>query len=204
MPIFITPVSAGRSRVFLEPFKIKGIPLWLKHAGANRFLNSDSWLHDTEREVVRRKETQPEVAKKLWGMDYQYQSKSDTGVSCFRKWWKDNGMANSPPHTFGMATMDQLGSKCLSRYEQIDPWEYHAKHCSTCRNALARMKKLQTVSLFFSLLSVIIGRRKPLLAVIGAGVGLLVNNFIKKCATVIEGNPERSGVNDRSAAAAAA
>lgn len=203
LPIFVAPVSAGRCRLFLEPPKIKRVPTWLLHAGSNRFLNSDSWLHDTEREAVRRKELLSDVANKAWGLDYQYQSKSDRGVSFFRRWWEDNGMANAPSHTYGMATMEQLGSKCLTRYEQIDPWEYHAKHCSKCRDALAKMKKLQTASLFLSLLSVIVGRRKPLLAIIGAGVGLLGNNFFKKCATLIEGNPERSRVNDRSAAAAA-
>jgi len=204
MPIFVVPVKAGKSRVFLESPKLK-IPEWLLHAGSNRFLNTDTWLHDTEREVIRRKELSQSssVSKKLCGMDYQYQSKSDLGVSAFRKWWKDNGMANAPAHTFGMSTMEQLGPTTLLRKDQIDPWENHAKHCSTCRKALANLKKLQTASLFLSLLSVIVGSKKPIFGVFGAAMGLLGHGFFKRFATVIEGNPEVSGIADRSPAASA-
>ncbi len=203
LPIFVVPVKAGKSRLFLNTPKIKYFPKWLLHAGSNRFLNSDVWLHDTEREVIRRKEALPTESKKLCGLDYQYQSKSDLGVSVFRQWWRDNGMADSPPHTFGMATMDQLGPTALLRREQIDPWENHAKHCSVCRQTLANMKKLQTASLFLALLSVLFGSRKPLLGVAGATIGLLGHRFVKRFATVIEGNPEQSGIGDRSAAATA-
>ncbi len=204
LPIFVVPVKAGKSRAFISSPKLKlPFPTWLLHAGSNRFLNSDIWLHDTEREVVRRKETLPQASKKPFGLDYQYQSESDIGVSAFRKWWRDNGMANSPPHTFGMATVDQLGSKALTKREQIDPWENHAKHCAACRSALAKMKKLQTGSLFFALVSVLFGSRKPLIGVLGAGVGVFLHGFFKRFATVIEGNPEASGVADRSAAATA-
>ncbi len=201
--MFLVPIAAGRCRLFINnnpELRLK-IPTWLLHAASNRFLNSDSWLHDTEREVIRRKEEIPEVAKKLYGMDYQYQSKSDIGVTAFRKWWKDYGMADSPPHTFGMATMKQLGNKCLSRREQIDPWEYHAKQCSHCRKALVNMKRLQTASLALSFLSAIFGQKNPILATVGVGIGIAGHNFFKKFATAIEGNPEASGIADRSTAA---
>lgn len=154
---------------------------------------------------MRRKESLPaeDVSSKLCGMDYQYQSKSDLGVSAFRKWWRDNGMADAPPHTFGMATMDQLGPITLSRREQIDPWENHSKHCSSCRQALQNMKKLQTASLFVALGSVLFGSSQPIFGILGAAIGVLGNRFFKKFATAIEGNPEASGVADRSAAAEA-
>lgn len=207
LPIFLAPISAGKSRVFLQTPGLK-IPTFLLHAGSNRFLNTDTWLHDTEREVIRRKElisNSEEMSKKLCGMDYQYASQSDLGVSAFRKWWRDNGMIDAPPHTFGMATLAQLGPTSLSRREQIDPWENHAKHCSVCRNTLGRMKKLQTGSLFLALMCALLGGhyKKPLLATIGIGAGLLGNNFFKKFATVIEGNPDASGIADRSVAASA-
>lgn len=206
LTMFLTPISAGKSRVFIpvmNGFKKIKLPYWLMHAATNRFLNSDIWLHDTEREVVRRKETIPEVSKKLCAMDYQYQSKSDLGVSVFRKWWKEFGMSESPRHTFGMARMDELGPKGMSRREQIDPWENHAKHCSHCREALVKIKRLQVGSLFFALFSAIICRQKILLGTIGATLGLVGHNFFKSLATVIEGNPEASGIPDRSAAASA-
>jgi hypothetical protein len=201
LPIFLAPISAGKCRVFLKTPSLK-IPDWLLHLGSNRFLNSDVWLHDTEREVIRRKELMPEKSsKKLAGMDYNYLTTSDLGVSSFRRWWEKHGFADSPPHTFGMSTMKQLGPTSLSREEQIDPWENHSKHCTICRGALVNMKRAQTASLFFAALSAIFGRRKPLLAIVGAGLGILGHNFFKKFATALEGNPYSSGIDDRSVAA---
>jgi nitrite reductase/ring-hydroxylating ferredoxin subunit len=213
--IWLAPIEAGASRVFFVSPPIK-VPTFLLHAGSNRFLNSDTWLHDNEREVIKRKEAGLKgVEKKLAGMDYIYASQSDRGVSIFRKWWKNNGMADAPAHTFGMATMKQLentqkGGRLLSRREQIDPWEGHTKHCSSCRKSLRYMKKGQHVLLFLALGSGVLGGGlgrgrvvAPLLGMVGAGVCLYGRNFLKKFATALEGNPEVSGVNDRSASASA-
>ena len=204
LEIFCVPVSAGKSRVlftfsFSDSVKI---PHFLDHAGLNRFLNSDVWLHDTEREVVRRKDAGL-AEKKLVGMDYISASMSDTGMTSFRKWWQDNGMADAPAHTFSMATMKLLGPTRLDRSEQIDPWENHVKHCSTCRTALKRMKKMQGVCLLMALLSTILSRRAPILGIVGAGSSLLARNLVKRFATALEGNPERSKIDDRSTSALA-
>jgi len=201
LKIYLTPVAAGKSRIFMYALPIK-MPTALLHAGSNRFLNSDTWLHDTEREVVRRKEAGAGEGK-LAEMDYMVASQSDTGVSAFRNWWKKNGMADAPPHTFGMATMDQLGPTCLSRREQIDPWDNHTKHCSTCLKSLKTIKKLQAACMFMAIASTVLSRRIPVLGLIGVGSSLYGRNFLKRFATTIEGNPEKSGICDRSAAAAA-
>ncbi len=201
LKIFLTPVHAGKSRAFLNPFPVN-LPTFLLHAGSNRFLNTDVWLHDTEREVVRRKEAGL-GDKKLVGMDYIAASQSDAGVSSFRKWWEKNGMANSPPHTFNMATMDQLGSRPLSRKEQIDPWENHSKHCATCRKSLKRLKQLQAACLFMAFASTVVVQRNPFFGLVAVGASLFGRNFLKKFATAIEGNPESSGIADRSASALA-
>jgi len=201
LPIFCVPVEAGKSRLFLYAPTIK-FPLWLLHAGSNRFLNSDVWLHDTEREVVRRKEAGI-ASKKVADMDYIYSSQSDFGVSVFRTWWLQNGFADSPQHTFRMSTVDELGSHSLSRQDQIDPWENHAKHCSVCRNTLKKMKMGQSLCMFCAIASVMLGRRMPVLGLVGAGVGLFGTHFLKRFATVIEGNPRQSELADRSAAALA-
>lgn len=214
--IWLCPVEAGASRVFFVSPPIK-VPTFLLHAGSNRFLNSDTWLHDSEREIIKRKEASSSGSgvDKKWGMDYIYASQSDRGVSIFRKWWKDHGMADAPPHTFGMATMKQLettqkGGRLLSRREQIDPWEGHTKHCSSCRKALGNMKKGQHVLLFMAFASGCLGGSlgrgrvvAPMVGMLGAGVCLYGRNFLKKFATALEGNPEVSGVGDRSAAASA-
>ena len=200
--IYIAPVSAGRCRIFFNTPLPRKIPAALSHAGSNRFLNSDTWLHDTERTVVRQKE-EGLAGKKPNGMNYIYASKSDTGVTAFRRWWSENGMADAPPHTFAMATMEQLGPKTLSRYEQIDPWESHAKHCASCRSTLKNLKKGQGVCLVLAILSGALLRQNPIVCAFGVGVSLYGRNFLKKFATTIEGNPEISGVGDRSASASA-
>jgi phenylpropionate dioxygenase-like ring-hydroxylating dioxygenase large terminal subunit len=214
--IWITPIEAGKCRVFFQSPPIR-VPTFLLHAGSNRFLNSDTWLHDAEREVVKRKQELSATANnddkkrmKLAQMDYIYASQSDVGVSVFRKWWIEHGMADAPPNTFAMATMEQLGPKSLSRREQIDPWENHTKHCSTCRKTLGTIKRSQKVLLFLSIASGILtgGRtslqRPPIIGLVSAGIFLYGHMFLKKLATVMEGNPEVSNVPDRSSAANAA
>jgi len=201
LKLFCVPVEAGKSRIFMNSPPIK-VPVFLLHAGTNRFLNSDVWLHDTEREVLKRKDAGL-AGQKIAGMDYVYSSQSDLGVTLFRKWWQQHGFADSPAHTFGMATSHQLGPTALTRHEQIDPWENHAKHCSICRRSLKRMKLGKKAFLFLALASPIFGRRVPLLGIGGVAFGLFGHNFLTKLATIIEGNPERSLVADRSAAALA-
>lgn len=205
--IFLVPVSAGKSRVFLPCIPI---PKWfpfrtaLIHAGSNRFLNSDTWLHDTEREVVRRKEAGAgNVNNKLAQMDYIVASRSDTGVSVFRKWWEENGLAKSPRNTFRMSSMEELGPITLSRREQIDPWDNHAKHCSECRKALKNVKRIQMACLVGTIGSTVLVSSHPIFGILGIGSTLYGRNFLKRVATTIEGNPERSEVCDRSAAAIA-
>mmetsp|Transcript_2132 Transcript_2132/g.3002 ORF Transcript_2132/g.3002 Transcript_2132/m.3002 type:complete len:357 (+) Transcript_2132:167-1237(+) len=201
LSILLAPVSAGKCRVFLRNLPIK-LPQFLLHMGTNRFLNTDVWLHDGEREAIRRKDMlQNEENAKLAGLDYLYPTQSDLGTTTFRKWWLDFGMAHAPPHTFGPSTMDQLRQLPLSRREQIDPWENHSKHCSACRKALSWMKRGQKALLFTAIIGAIIGRNKPLLGLSLAALSLYGKNFLKKFATAIEGNPEISLIEDRSIAA---
>ena len=201
LKVFITPIRAGKCRLFMGAFQIK-LPTVLLHAAINRFFNSDIWLHDAEREVVRRKESGLAEGK-LAGMDYISASRSDAGVSSFRRWWDKNGMSGAPPHTFGMATMEQLGPRSLGRREQIDPWENHVKHCSICRKSLKRIKRLQAMFMFMALASTAISRSNPIFGLVGVGASLFGRNFFKKFATAVEGNPELSGIADRSVAASA-
>ena len=63
----------------------KWIPTWLSHAGSNRFLNTDVWLHDVERKV--RSKGQHVDVNDL----YVRASSSDLGVNAFRKVRRYNG-----------------------------------------------------------------------------------------------------------------
>jgi hypothetical protein len=185
--IHIIPVQAGRSRViYSSPFA--SIPTWLSHAAGNRFLNTDVWLHDTE--IVARSRTSRSP--------YIHASQSDLGARAFRQWWSKHGFSTSPPNTFGPASPEDLTQ--MSRRELIDPWEYHSKHCSSCRKALKVTKKVQAGSLFATIASVVFLRKWPVRAVAMVAIGLYVNFMAEKTATVIEGNPYPSGISDRSVA----
>merc|ERR1719215_317146 len=189
--ILVAPVRGGRSRIFLSrvlPTNIP-VPTWLLHGGSNRFLNTDTWLHDAEREA--RKDGNN-------SLKYVSASDSDKGPIIFRKWWQQNGFAASPKNTFGPASIDQLPKQ--SRRQQIDPWVGHTVHCSKCRTALSRFKRVQVGSIFAIVGSMIFLRHRPILAATFTGGSLGLNILIRKICTFIEGNPFPSGVGDRSVA----
>lgn len=187
--IHCVPVKAGRARViYAAPFGGR-LPKWLLHAFSNRFLNTDTWLHDAERQVRALSETRER---------YVHASEADRGVQTFRKWWKKHGQGTAPPNTFGPAAAKDLIK--LNRAQQIDPWEYHAKHCSHCRKALKNMKRIQAGGLVVALASIVFLRQDPIPSALVAGLGLFVRQFVQKTATIIEGNPYQSGIADRSVA----
>ena len=199
--IFVIPISAGKTRIMFASFLPSWVPTWLAHAGSNRFLNTDTWLHDAEIESRSRS-----VEKE----DYVYASKSDYATSLWRKWWNEFGFSKSPPNTYGPSSRSQLPAVPLTRRRQIDPWENHAKHCSSCRSALATMKKMEVAGLLMIIISLAMfgtpmnnkSFKNLLFQKIGftisAGIGFWMNRFSKKCATIIEGNPYASGIADRS------
>lgn len=164
------------------------LPTWLTHAASNRFLNTDVWLHDAE--IVAR--TRSDKAPYIFG------SQSDMGVRAFRQWWLKQGFSSSPPNTFGPSPPEDL--KPMTRREQIDPWEYHTKHCSSCRRSLKAMKRIQRGSLFASIASAVLLRNAPVRACLTAGIALYIRHLTMKTATALEGNVFPSGVADRSPA----
>jgi len=187
--IYIVPVKAGRSRVMFTSRFLSGIPTWLTHAASNRFLNTDVWLHDAE--IVAR-------SRSTRNLNYIFGSQSDMGVRAFRQWWLKHGFSSAPPNTFGPSSPEDL--KPMTRREQIDPWEYHTKHCSSCRRALKMMKRVQMGGLFASIASAVFLRNTPIRAALAAAAGLYVRYLAMKTATAVEGNPFPSGVADRSPA----
>lgn len=213
LPIWCVPIEDGRSRVIFADLRIPGVPNWLGHAGSMRFLNSDTWLHDAERAArigsggtnkirgpvsVGAARVGRESADKL---NYIYSSKSDLGPSTFRSWWLKHGFADAPPNTFGPASASTLPSRAMSRAEQIDPWVHHAKNCAKCRGALRNMRLLQKVSTAGAAIGAILLRRKPPIAIAAVLLGMWAHNFLRKFATVIEGNVNRAEIDDRSVAA---
>lgn len=200
--IYCIPVKAGKVRVMYDIGDFGGLslPTWISHAASNQFLNTDTWLHDVERNAIIR-DNAHDGAKGL-GFDYLYASESDKGTVQFRKWWK-NRFVFSPPNTFGAATPEQLGPYSIPRHDQINPWDNHAKHCSSCRRTLKKIKLIQKICLYSSIASIVLLFQKkrffhPILAFAFATTGISASSFCRKAATVIEGNPYASGIGDRS------
>lgn len=187
--IHVIPVKAGRSRVIFATVAFDHIPVWFQHAASNRFLNTDSWLHDAEYVMRQRSEE---------NQSYVFATASDGGVQGFRRWWSKYGASKAPPNTFGPAAKEALTR--LNRRQQIDPWEYHARHCVSCRNALRMMKRLEVGGLVTAVFSPILLRQRPIVAALLASAGLYVRYMSGRSKTVIEGNPSPAGTKDRSPA----
>lgn len=209
--IFTSPVEEGKCRVIMPDFQFKFVPKWLGHLGSNRFLNSDTWLHDAERaarmsNTINKQKGSVAVGaaragrKPTTGLNYNFATESDLGPALFRRWWKKHGFADSPPNSFGPAAASNLPMHALSRAEQIDPWD-HAKHCSSCRLALKRMRILQNMTIAGAAIGAILSRNKPPVAGVLILFGLYAHNFLRKFATTIEGNNHRSEIAERSVAA---
>jgi len=196
LPIHVVPVQAGKSRVIFQNFPGKVIPMWLKHAATNRFLNTDTWIHDAERAL----------RKNSFDKTYLAASESDRGVTYFRQWWSKFGFQNAPPNTFGAAKPDDalMVQPALTRHQQIDPWTNHAQTCGLCRTALRRLKRVQWSGLVLALASAMfMGHNKPVRATLGAVTGLFTFALARRTATVIEGTPHPSAIPDRSVASEA-
>ena len=200
LQIYCVPIRAGQSRVIFQNAFSKRIPTWLIHAASNRFLNTDTWLHNAERRMRIREDNSKIVSRST----YTSPTSSDLGVLAFRNWWSTYGMSLAPPHSFGPATREQLPSRSLTRSEQIDPWVHHTKHCAPCRKALMSWKRSEKLSLAFSFASVAlfgVTRKQSYLGMLLSLLGLGAHYLSKSVCTFIEGNPFPSGIADRSVAA---
>ncbi|GMI31047.1 hypothetical protein TrRE_jg6921 [Triparma retinervis] len=192
LKIFSVPIQHGRCRVLFEsPLSNSKVPTWLVHAGSNRFLNTDSWLHDAER-----------FSRKSAKLNYLYPTSSDLGTRTFRAWWETNGMANAPPHTYGPAPLADLPQQ--SRRTQTDPWTGHTKQCTSCRRALKkfkRAKKAGFLTAFFT--GILLRPRMPRMMTAISALSLLVSWISSRAIAIIEGEISPSNVGDRSVAAIA-
>jgi hypothetical protein len=210
--IFTSPIEEGKCRVMIPEFRLKFFPRWLVHLGVNRFLNSDTWLHDAERTARLNGAITQQLGSvavgsaragrsRAYDLDYISASKSDLGPTAFRKWWTTHGFASAPPNTFGPASASSLPRHALRRAEQIDPWPNHAKNCASCRRALNQMRIIQKVVTAGSVLGAVMLLRRPPLAIAIVIAGIYAHNFLRKFATTIEGNTHRAEIDDRSVAA---
>ena len=98
----------------------------------NRLFIGDLFLHDAER-------TRQEGTRK-----YYEPTTADESSRAWNRWHKKFGFANSPPHTFRSASLENLQK--LSRREQEDQYLLHTYSCSACRTALRRSRLTRNVA----------------------------------------------------------
>ena len=197
--VVVTPVSPGTCRVFFEmpqSRKISGkIPVWLLHSFSNKFIDTDVWVHDQERfqrsslnafvpgksDVIKPDSHSP-VGKK-----YVMTTQSDTGARAWRTWWAKH-MVESP--IFGEP---KVPLPWISREDQLNRYENHAKYCSSCRGALANADKLKKIVPF---LAVFLAAVAPtiLLKFLAVGVAYGVNEAAESVRKGILG-PDRGDVS---------
>jgi len=191
LEIYATPVRAGNSRVFFaSPLGSAWfVPTWLGHAGSNRFLNTDMWLHDAER--VLRSDPRGDRA-------YVTPTSSDIGANAFRTFWRKSGMADAPPHSFGPARLEDLPP--VSRADAIDPWATHAKQCASCRASLRSATRVERVGTAIACAAAFPSGAAATTALLATGLGLrAAAGWTKR---VIRGELAPEHVADRSVAAA--
>jgi hypothetical protein len=187
---FIVPVREGRSRILtsVEKLSKSWLPDWITHLATGRLFEGDYFLHYAE-------------LAKASGKSYMEASSADQGPRAWTKWWKQFGMANAPPHTFGGAS-NRLTS--LSRRDLHDAWVIHTSTCSKCRSVLKRAKRVQFWSIVVGLVgawSVQQRQRKPALVMtttLLASLGLVASWISKKLVHLLEGSPHASDVPERS------
>jgi len=190
LEIYAAPIREGRTRAFFVSPAPGFIPTWLSHAGSNRFLNTDIWLHDAER-VLRSDERGDKR--------YVTPTSSDVGANAWRQFWRRSGMAESPEHAFGPAALAHLDR--LDRGTAIDPWTTHSKQCASCRKALKRATRLQKIGTAIACSAVFPASRLATAGLLFAG--LATRAAASWAQRVIRGEVDPSRIMDRSVSAAA-
>ena len=193
LEIFCVPVREGRSRIFFKSFL--PVPTWLAHAGSNRFLNTDIWLHDAEIDLRSDTSTDP---KHQDLNRYRLVTTADAGPDTFRKWWRSSGMADAPRHSFGPALAPP--PRISNRRDLIDAWDWHTKDCATCRRTLTKAKRTRYFGAFGAALALSL---PPVPRLVGLTLGITVALIADKVISIVRGTTDSAALDRRSIAAMA-
>lgn len=197
----VVPISPGRSRIFLSPAPYKRfpkiIPLWLVHSLLNSFLDTDIWIHDQERfqrsggnsfldpNTVVVDSDKKNIVSKV-GDKYVLTTQSDSGCIAWRKWWRTH-MLTSP--IFGEPS---VAIPWMSKEQQVDRYEAHAKQCTSCNGA---EKKASFAKKYAPFLGIFLASIAPnaILKTLGIVVALVVHEVAERVRRSILG-PARGAI----------
>jgi len=168
--VLITPVSDHKSRihlVFLGASVPNKLPKWISHSFANKFLETDIWLHDCEISA------NSELISNKTVLDlYDTPTSSDIGPISWNKWWKKH-LSDVP--IFSNNYDNKIVE--LSPKQQKDRTK-HIESCLDCQKALKVSKKLKYGSYIFLLAF----KRNPIVSLISflmiRFVSKVINNLV--------------------------
>ena len=137
--VYATPIRKGECRLFARfPFKfsskipslfIKLTPRWYSHIGNNNVLEDDQiFLHHQER-YLERDGGSSNIAKAFY-----LPTKADLYVFELRNWVNNYNADPFPGESLPPA---------LTKEQLLDRYHSHTKKCSSCRAALANIKRLR-------------------------------------------------------------
>ena len=153
--VYCIPVVPGKSRIvgqFPRNFAkilLKIIPRWWDHLmERNLVLEGDMILLQQQEYYLQEKQE-----TETWKTAYKLPTQADRFVIEFRRWFDIYCQGKLPWEKVGIVD-DKLKIND-NRQEVLDRYYQHTKHCSSCRNALNNIKKLQFILLTISVLSIL-------------------------------------------------
>lgn len=137
--VYATPISKGKCRLFARfPFKfssklpglfIKLTPRWYSHLGQNRVLEDDQiFLHYQERYL------EAAGGSPNYNKAFYLPTKADLFVAELRNW-----VNNYQAESFAGDSLPPV----LSKEALLDRYHSHTQACTSCRQALANLRKLR-------------------------------------------------------------
>ncbi|KAL3935530.1 MAG: hypothetical protein SGBAC_008973, partial [Bacillariaceae sp.] len=162
------------------------LPAWITHLATRRLFEGDYFVHQAELNRIQK------------DRKYIEPTNSDTGPRAWNQWMQEYGFNDSPAHTFGMASKENLIP--MSFAEMQDPWRLHTSTCSKCRAVLRRARQAQLWSILGSVLgaSLLQGRKKTVSASLVLSAGILLHSLAKKVTMLMEGSSHPSDAPERS------
>ncbi|CAJ1959028.1 unnamed protein product [Cylindrotheca closterium] len=185
---FLVPIREGRTRIITSVEKVSKsyLPAWVTHLATRRLFEGDYFVHQAELNRVEK------------NLKYVEPTTSDTGPRAWNKWMQQYGFSDSPAHTFGTASKENLVP--MNFAEMQNPWRIHTSTCSKCRAVLRRARKTQRWSILGGILgaSLLQGRKKLSVAYLVLSAGILLHFLAKKVTTLMEGSSHPSDAPERS------
>lgn len=153
--VYCVPVSPGKSRLigqFPRNFAkglMKIIPRWWEHLNTRHLVLEGDMILLQQQEYYLQEKQETES----WKTAYKLPTEADRLVIEFRRWFDTYCQGKLPWKQVGINDTKLIIND--NRQEVLDRYHQHTQHCSSCRNALNNVKKLQFILLGFAIFSIV-------------------------------------------------